>query len=206
MGARKIEQGGKRKQISKVRAKEKDKSKLPKTTKSIASISKPKQKPTPKSKRGASSKPKQAEKFAQSDLPNNPAKAAQPLQNRILSLHWTQNVLGRGNCKYVYIKSGRSILQNLSISALVNFNFTAVQPNLHCFPKCCDDDLVLSKAEFEKLKSFFLICDSVTSVETNGSDKSELMHDSGYHFLSNSILPDKMKPDKLERMSKNLLP
>ena len=80
------------------------------------------------------SKPKQAKQSAQSDLPDNPAKAAQPLQNRILSTHWTHNNLGSGNCKYVHIKSGKNVLRKLSISALVNFNFTAVQPNLHCFP------------------------------------------------------------------------
>ena len=198
--AKMIDQGGKGNKKLKIRAKAKDRPKPQKAVKSIAKSSEP----ISKSKRRSKSKLKQAERSAHVDPTDTSAKKAQPLKNRILSRHWTQNASGSENCNFIYVKGGKSILQKLSIAALINFNFTAVQPNQNYFPKCYEDDLILSKEEFEKMKSFFLLCDSITKAETNDLGTTELMHESGFHFLSNIALPDKMKPDKLERMSKNL--
>jgi hypothetical protein len=54
------------------------------------------------------------------------------------------------------------------------------------------------------MKSFNLIVDAVCNGDETEHSANNAMLKNGYHFLSNNILPEKMKPDKLEKMTKTL--
>jgi proteasome lid subunit RPN8/RPN11 len=127
-----------------------------------------------------------------------------PVTTSILSPHWEQKFIEKKENRSNFLQISDlsdSIWTNLSTATSINFKATKVLST-----EGNKVQYLINKTEYETIKAYNLIVDRIIKSEEyrkNGNSNNNNLK-SGYHFLSNAVLPDKMKPEKLDKMTKTL--
>ena len=122
----------------------------------------------------------------------------------ILSPYWRQTLAktteNEKNYLQINIDAKLNFMNKISTAASVNFNTIEVVGTA----EANKTNVFINRNEYETMKSFNLVVDAVCNGDETEHSANNAILKNGYHFLSNNILPEKMKPDKLEKMTKTL--